>query len=74
MLTPADAIAQGYTLNLHASGRPIAYRGPRFAPTAVVRVFTAHECELRAALSAIASMPGDVGEFARLTLDRTPAR
>lgn len=55
LITRTDALSQGYTIDAHAPGRPIAYKGPRVAPTAVVGLFTAHEEELRAALAEIAN-------------------
>jgi len=57
MFTQAEALAQGYTVD---EARRIAYRGPRYAPTAVVPVLTQYEAELRAALQAIADASGDV--------------
>lgn len=52
-LTETEALAQGFTVDHTAPGRPIAYRGRRFQPTAVVGVRTKHEETLRAALEAI---------------------
>lgn len=74
----ADAVAQGYTVDDHGPGRPIAFKGRRFAPSAVVGVFTHHETELRAALHTIATasttMPAeDLREYAQRTLDRVPS-
>lgn len=56
LISRADAVAQGYTIDDHGPGRPIAFKGRRFAPTAVVGVFTPHEEELRAALQAYESL------------------
>lgn len=67
MLTQAEAIAQGYTVDANAR---IAYRGPRFNPTAVVPVFTQYETELRAALQAIADGAPGAQAIARNALYR----
>lgn len=49
MLTETEALAQGYTVDRHAR---IAYRGPRFAPTTVVGLYTEREAAMREALQA----------------------
>lgn len=50
MLTRAEAIEQGYTVDNHAIGRPIAYKGRRFCPTAVQGVMTDLEERMLVAL------------------------
>lgn len=60
LMTRAHAEEQGYAIDDHGPGRPIAFKGRRFAPTAVVGLFTKHEEELRSALRLIAS--GDASD------------
>lgn len=55
LISRADAEAQGYTIDNHAAGRPIAYKGRRFAPTAVRGVYTDLEMHYRKALEEIES-------------------
>lgn len=45
-----SAISRGFTIDDHAAGRPLAYKGPRFAPTETVRCYTAAEEKLLALL------------------------
>lgn len=71
MLTHDEAIAAGFAVDMSAAGRPIAYRGPRFAPTAVEAVYTQHEEELRRTLEAIART-GNADALAMLA--KRPAR
>lgn len=46
MLTRAQAVAQGFTIDNSASGRPVAYKGPRFRPTEWHWMLTDHETTL----------------------------
>lgn len=70
LITKAQAVAQGFNIDTRAPGRPIAYRGPSYAPTAVFGLFTSHEEELRATLEAIATlMDSEVQHLARKILD-----
>jgi hypothetical protein len=54
MKTIAQAEAEGYTIDHSASGRPWAYKGPRFNCTSSFPVLTELEVELLAALRQIA--------------------
>jgi hypothetical protein len=54
MLTETEALEQGYTIDRTAPGRVIAYKGRRFAPTAVQGVLT----PLEAAAIAYLKDPG----------------
>lgn len=75
-LPEADALAQGFTIDSTAAG-PIAYRGRRFQPTAVVGLRTSHEEVLRAALASIrtsidaGAAPFELQAIARRALDAT---
>ena len=60
MLTESDALAQGYTIDRQAR---VAYRGPRFAPTAVVGIYSERETAMREALQAYESALGSLGEL-----------
>lgn len=51
MISATRAKAEGYTIDNHAAGRPIAYKGNRFAPTDIVSVLTDEEEQLLAALA-----------------------
>lgn len=56
MISATRAKAEGYTIDNHAAGRPVAYKGNRFAPTEMVKVLTDEEEQLLAVLAPIASM------------------
>jgi len=49
LITRSEAIEQGFVIDSHASGRPIAYKGRRFDPTVTQDVFTPLEERLIAA-------------------------
>ena len=55
-ITHAAALELGYTVDTRAAGRPIAYKGRRDWPTAVVPVFTELEVELLGALTLARTM------------------
>lgn len=56
MISATQAKAEGYTIDNHAAGRPVAYKGNRFAPTEFVPVLTDEEEQLLAALEPLANM------------------
>lgn len=47
---------QGYTIDDCAAGRPVAYKGPRFAPTAIMLCYTELESDLIYALDRMVKM------------------
>ena len=46
MKTIAAAVAEGYTVNYHAPGRPTGYKGETFAPTERINLLTNLEADL----------------------------
>lgn len=59
-LTSNQAIALGYTINNHAPGRPIAYKGKTFAPTSIAPILTELEEKLLCQLEQAYSMLQDI--------------
>ncbi|MGK2884380.1 MAG: hypothetical protein ACSLE8_06325 [Rhodococcus sp. (in: high G+C Gram-positive bacteria)] len=58
LMRQAAARAKGFTIDNHAGGRPIGYKGPRFRPDAWVQLHTELEEEL---IDRIADLEAKVG-------------
>ena len=74
----SEAKAQGYIIDESAAGRPWAYKGPRFNPTATAECYTELETKLMAlipiAQSAAQNLPGsDLDHKASTALQTLPA-
>ena len=73
MKTKLQAAADGYDIDNHAPGRPLGYKGPRFAPTTIEPVLTDLEAEmldiLRRAGDAIEALDGTTVENEKLVDD-----
>lgn len=50
MISIEQAKAEGFEIDNHAPGRPLAYKGPRFAPTETKPCYTELESKLLYAL------------------------
>ena len=59
LLTEAEALSAGYAVDHNAAGRPIAYKGARFAPTEVRGLLTRLEERLLTGLGALLDSPED---------------
>lgn len=72
-----EAEAQGYTVDNSAAGRPWAYKGPRFQPTASCECYTELESQLMTlvpvALAVAKEMPeSELGAAASSALANLP--
>jgi hypothetical protein len=58
----ADAQAQGYTIDNSAAGRPWAYKGPRFNPTASCECYTELETQLMTLVPVVVNIASSMKE------------
>lgn len=59
MKTQTQALAEGYTIDRSAPGRPIGYKGVRFQPTDLCEVLTELEEQLVNALAQVSLIERD---------------